>query len=328
LFPESSVVVVQPTAKLNATNSTIASNSGIGLDNAGTANLVNVTIADNEQGGVYVELEAPVSMTNTIVAGNGDGSRFSSDCVGSVSSTTSLDGDGTCKTSVHGDAKLAGLSPNGGPTLTDALTPGSVAIGAGTMSACPTVDQRLAPRSGGCDLGAFQLGAKVPAQTPAPTPSGGGGGGGGGSGGGTSPAAPTSGSASSGSGQSSGAPLTPAAKKARIATLAAAGVLAARGANAVTFKLKGTQGKKTGLVQFLDPRGHVHISVTSLRSVAINPVTHTATLSGAGFNLATGRAVTFTIVVAHGKRNTFRIAMTGGYKRSWTLRSGSVSIKA
>jgi CSLREA domain-containing protein len=71
-----------------------------------------------------------------------------------------------------GDAKLAALADNGGPTPTMALAPGSDAVDKVpvTGAGCPPADQRgvARPQFSACDIGAFEL-------TPAP-PGGGGGG--------------------------------------------------------------------------------------------------------------------------------------------------------
>jgi hypothetical protein len=79
------------------------------------------------------------------------------------------------------DPLLAGLSPNGGPTQTMALPPGSPAIDAGHSSTGETADQRNltrpvdrcatanAPGSDGTDIGAFELQETAPtsaSQTP------------------------------------------------------------------------------------------------------------------------------------------------------------------
>jgi hypothetical protein len=51
---------------------------------------------------------------------------------------------------------LGTLADNGGPTWTQALLPGSPAIGAATS--CPATDQRGYPRpaTGPCDIGAYE----------------------------------------------------------------------------------------------------------------------------------------------------------------------------
>ena len=56
---------------------------------------------------------------------------------------------------IAADPLLEALADNGGPTATMALPAGSPAIDAG--DSCPATDQRGLPRSGACDLGAFEL---------------------------------------------------------------------------------------------------------------------------------------------------------------------------
>ncbi|GEM_PF-1132412 len=140
-------------------------------------------------GGIY-----PLSLTNTIVAGNQDaaGSVYSPDCSGQLQDGTpdansnapvghNIIGDGTGCTFAAGatdqvggtgnpviDPKLGPLQNNGGPTQTMALLPGSPAIGAGDPTTCGLLtlsggapgpnglDQRGAVRSpASCDIGAY-----------------------------------------------------------------------------------------------------------------------------------------------------------------------------
>ena len=54
------------------------------------------------------------------------------------------------------DPLLAPLGDYGGPTFTIPLLPGSRAIGAGTATGAPALDQRGEPRAGRVDIGAFQ----------------------------------------------------------------------------------------------------------------------------------------------------------------------------
>jgi hypothetical protein len=56
------------------------------------------------------------------------------------------------------DPQLSPLTDNGGPTLTHALRPGSVAIDAARNDICPATDQRgvARPQRGGCDVGAYE----------------------------------------------------------------------------------------------------------------------------------------------------------------------------
>ena len=57
---------------------------------------------------------------------------------------------------VGGNPLLSGLGEYGGPTGTMALLPGSPAIGGGTRTGAPALDERGEPRSGHVDIGAFQ----------------------------------------------------------------------------------------------------------------------------------------------------------------------------
>jgi hypothetical protein len=314
-------VLVEPGATLTATNTTFAGNLGDGLDVFGTANLVNDTVADNVLGGVFNEAGSTVSLTNSIVVRNGNGTKWSSDCAVAVSSSvTSLDGDGTCGANLHGDPKLGHINLNGGPTGTLALQSGSPAIGAGTASACPGVDQRLAPRTGGCDLGAFQFGATVPARATAPPLE-------------TPPSSPGA-SASAGSSATPSptnrtpTPVSPATAVGLAAKLAATGVILGKGGVRLPFSLSGTSGKKSGLVTFVDRAAHIRLHVTSLKAVSVDATRGTATLAGVGLNLVTGKRVTFRITVTNTGRGKFHITVGHSYSRSGILRSGKVSIKA
>ena len=55
------------------------------------------------------------------------------------------------------DPLLGPLADNGGPTLTQALLPGSPAIDAANNAVCPATDQRGVARDAACDVGAFEL---------------------------------------------------------------------------------------------------------------------------------------------------------------------------
>ena len=95
-------------------------------------------------------------------------------CYGSMTSKGyDMSSDGTCNFSSSGDWNntdplLGSLQPNGGPTQTQALLPGSPAIDAGNPSGCTDglghllkTDQRGLPRpntedKSGCDMGAYE----------------------------------------------------------------------------------------------------------------------------------------------------------------------------
>ena len=135
------------------TNCTVSGNNGGeggGLENfAGTATLTNCTVsgnAANDGGGVrnYApnNATATLALTNTIVAGND-----ASDVSGNYTGSNNLIGV---------NPLLSPLGNYGGPTPTMALLPGSPAIGSGTTTGAPVLDQRGEPRAGHVDIGAFQ----------------------------------------------------------------------------------------------------------------------------------------------------------------------------
>jgi hypothetical protein len=137
---------------INATLSgNTASTQGGGLYNDGTATLTNCTISGNSaNSGAGVATysgnysSATPKLTNTIVAGNTGG-----DIQGSLDPRSS-------NNLIGGYPLLASLGDFGGPTFTMALLPGSPAIGGGTSTGAPALDQRGQMRSGHVDIGAFQ----------------------------------------------------------------------------------------------------------------------------------------------------------------------------
>jgi hypothetical protein len=153
------------------TNSTISGNTagsiggvvGNGID----VFINNTTIASNTGGGVQL---TGISMTlkNTIVANNGTA------CSGTSPITdggTNLQFPGTtCPGIPSADPLLLPLANNGGPTETQALSPGSPAIDAGTTGCPPTpaTDQRGVSRPQGprCDIGSFELQSGAPPPPP------------------------------------------------------------------------------------------------------------------------------------------------------------------
>jgi hypothetical protein len=171
---------------LTITNSTFAANSasasGGGISNAGTLTVVNATLADNNvaSGGVGGALDATagmVTLDNTIVALNTNGTGAgapASDIAGTVASASAFNligtgGSGGLTNGVnHNQVGVAkpgldpnGLQNNGGPTQTIAVLPGSPAIGKGSATitgvTVPTKDQRGVNRpSNSVDIGAFQ----------------------------------------------------------------------------------------------------------------------------------------------------------------------------
>ena len=170
-------------------NTAVDDGGGLFLSGSGTASLDNVTVtgnvADSEadgngEGGGIGRFGQPVSLRNTIVAENDDRSPSGNqpdDCFGTIGSEghnligndegctiTPTTGDqiGTIGSPI--DPKLAPIADNGGPTPTHALLPGSPAIDGGEAAparsggtGCDAADQRGAPRSGTCDIGAYEL---------------------------------------------------------------------------------------------------------------------------------------------------------------------------
>jgi hypothetical protein len=302
-----SALVVEIGATANVVNSTIAVNSGDGVDNNGTATFVNDTISGNHKAGIFDESGSTTSLSNTIVSRNGNGTTYASDCVADVtSSSSSLDGDGSCGANMHTTAGLGALENNGGPTLTMALLPGSAAINAG--SSCPSTDQRHASRSGGCDIGSFAFSGTPPAAA--------------GSSSGSSPASsgsqpaspssssPSSSSSSSASGSSpapspsAGSTTAPApAPASKPATTVTASTVVAHGAfgkgrAAVTISLRATAGKHAGLLVVTDAADGVRLRATSVAGLSIDSKHKTATLRGQTLNLASHRKANFVIVVS------------------------------
>ena len=87
-----------------------------------------------------------------------------------------LPGDASCPgPRLDGDPALGLLTANGGPTLTLAPGPGSVAIDALAGAGCPATDQRGLPRPqlGGCDAGAVEVQPGEPVAAPRSAPAGG-----------------------------------------------------------------------------------------------------------------------------------------------------------
>lgn len=138
-----------------------------GAISGGNLALRNVTIVDNHAvssgGAVFNEQGAPATMDNCLLANNTAGNQWGL----AQSCRSALDGshnlqfpaptgeDIACTADVITDDPLLGeLSDNGGPTMTIPLLSGSPAIDVG--EGCLETDQRGLPRTGACDLGAFE----------------------------------------------------------------------------------------------------------------------------------------------------------------------------
>lgn len=178
--------------RLVVTNSTFSGNEAVDLGGAlavanllaeaGTAEVSNSTFADNlgDPGAtIWVAAGNTAKMKNSVI-GNTPGN----DCEG-PGTLVNLGGNFATDDSCTGFTKvtaeqlaLGPLADNGGPTMTHALGPGSVAVDAVTDctaadgSTAVAQDQRGTPRPQGpaCDSGAYELATGTP--TPAPTPGG------------------------------------------------------------------------------------------------------------------------------------------------------------
>ena len=182
-------IVNTQSSSLTLTNCTVTQNRTInrggGLSNyASSMQVIHSTIASNVAdicdggrgaGGGIASSSGPLSLLNTIVAGNSLGSRQTpQDVEGTVEgeSAHNLIGIATGMLGISNGAagNIVGLSAaldpvlgdpedNGGPTPTRALLPGSPAIDAGPESCVPATDQRGVQRPQGpaCDIGAFEV---------------------------------------------------------------------------------------------------------------------------------------------------------------------------
>jgi Tol biopolymer transport system component len=150
-------------APIAVTNSTITGNNGSGIyvDSGGSAQLTDVTIADNP--GVGLDLRTPSTAVSTIIGSNPAG-----DCTNVADNWTSehnnLDSDTSCNFVdstdwPEVDPQLGPLQDDGGPTPTMALSAGSEAVDHGDNGNCLPVDQRGITRPQGpqCDIGAYEL---------------------------------------------------------------------------------------------------------------------------------------------------------------------------
>jgi predicted outer membrane repeat protein len=174
----------------NLTDCTVVGNSagssiGGGIF-AGTATLLNDTIAENTahtggglaaaSGGMFTVKNSIVALNSTDASGtdpdvSGDfvsgGHNLIGDGTGSTGFTSGVGGDMAGTTASPINPKLGALANNGGPTMTLALLPGSLAIDHGNNAAVPGSDQRgsgfLRIKDGNgdgvptVDIGAFEL---------------------------------------------------------------------------------------------------------------------------------------------------------------------------
>jgi hypothetical protein len=162
------------------TNSTVSGNTAVAWHGSalfvtdGILSVVNSTISGNTAPaatsavfvGTFTDASATLSLANTIVAQNSDFgcfvAPFGAGLVTLSSGGHNVTTDATCNPVssdlVVGDAGVAALAFNGGPTATQALLPGSPAVDAAGGALCPATDQRgvARPQGAGCDVGAFE----------------------------------------------------------------------------------------------------------------------------------------------------------------------------
>ncbi len=148
-------------SSLTIENSTVVGNTGRGvLLYEAQATVTNSTITNNTREGIRAERNAAVSLTNSILYGNGPNCSTNGGTI--TSSGHNIDSRNSCGFAAAGDLvntdpKLGPLADNGGPTRTRGLLAGSPALDAGDDTACPATDQRGVARSdGACDIGAVE----------------------------------------------------------------------------------------------------------------------------------------------------------------------------
>ncbi|MCW3020620.1 MAG: hypothetical protein JWN10_2928, partial [Solirubrobacterales bacterium] len=185
----STLSVVNSTISGNATET--ASSAGLELTNT-DATLRDDTITDNygpHAGGLAIGTSSTATVTDTLLAGNHGAAPGADDClllggatlagsghdlVGISEGTgegcefkNGVDGDLVGSPSAPLDPLLAPLADNGGTTETQALQPGSPAIGAGDPLDCEAApvndldqrgDTRAANTRDACDIGAYDTG--------------------------------------------------------------------------------------------------------------------------------------------------------------------------
>ncbi|MCP4425452.1 MAG: hypothetical protein GY803_13245 [Chloroflexi bacterium] len=178
-------------AEITVENSTISHNTAMpsfgGFVNfGGVARLINVTISENDHGGVLQHSGGATYITNTTIISNTHlppysvslrsngsvtlvntiiaGETLADNCYGSMNSLGhNLESGNSCGLNSTGDITntnphVGTLQWNGGDTLTHSLLAISPAIDAGDDLACPTTDQRGLSRTVGvhCDIGAYE----------------------------------------------------------------------------------------------------------------------------------------------------------------------------
>lgn len=159
--------IVSNSVKLGGNGTNPIEPSGGGIFSLGDSDVSSI-------GGSAADLgdTANLTLINTIIANTLNGAT---DCViqanvdpmGSSTGTSTIDGTNnliennsgcTLANQKTGDPNLGPLQNNGNGTLIMALLPGSPALNAGDIAACPAFDQRgvSRPQGEGCDIGAYE----------------------------------------------------------------------------------------------------------------------------------------------------------------------------
>ena len=156
---------------LTLTNSTVSGNTRVGIFNFGIgsmATVVSSTVSGNTGDNIVNGAGAVLTFTNSMVAG--ECASFDSTAIAitagynieSPGDTCGFDQGTDLVNITEGQLDLEPLADNGGPTMTHALGPGSVAVDHIPAVDCEvTEDQRSQPRpeTGGtmCDVGAVEV---------------------------------------------------------------------------------------------------------------------------------------------------------------------------
>lgn len=161
-------LAVNPVAVIG---STIASNSALGGGGLGGGNVFDFVGISFQRTIIADGLSSSGAANCTVEPGGGPfGNQGNNLEAGSSYAGTQCGlTPGTNGDQRVGNAGLAALTSNGGPTPTRALQPGSPAIdGAGSCSGTLPVDQRgiSRPQGAACDIGAFELEFVAPPVTP------------------------------------------------------------------------------------------------------------------------------------------------------------------
>ncbi len=147
--------IVSGEASAMVVNSTFSANENFGIDGSPTTTIVNSTIVGS------TAVRGQVTMQGTLISGDcengvtsaGHNIESPGDACGFDRPTDQVD-------VTEGELNLGPLQDNGGPTMTHALLPGSVAIDVIPADMCEVdTDQRGVDRPQGdaCDLGSFEL---------------------------------------------------------------------------------------------------------------------------------------------------------------------------